>query len=278
MTASLRDRYGPGPLLMGIVNVTPDSFSDGGRFYTTDAAIAQARRLAADGAAFVDVGGESTRPGAEPASEEEELARVVPVLQGLRSLSSAISIDTVKPAVAERALELGATLVNDVTSLGTPGMAEVVAEREADVCLMHMQGTPRTMQVDPHYDDVLAEVAGWLAERVEAAVAAGIERARICVDPGIGFGKTTEHNLALIRGLAAIERACGTPVVVGVSRKRSLGELIGDVEADRTVATVTLNLAAAGAGAWMLRVHDVEPHRHALSVRSALLRAAEVGR
>lgn len=255
---------------MGIVNVTPDSFSDGGRFLAADAAAAQARRLAAEGAAFVDVGGESTRPGADPASIEEELARVVPVLERLAGLPAAISIDTAKPTVAARALELGATLVNDVTALGAPGMIELLADRRADVCLMHMQGTPRTMQADPRYDDVLADVAAWLAERVETAVEGGIDRGRISVDPGIGFGKTPAHNLALILGVPAIERACGAPVVLGLSRKGFLGSILGDPAADRLAATLAADLAAADAGAWMLRVHDVAPHRDAFAVRSAL--------
>jgi dihydropteroate synthase len=269
MATTLKDRYGRGPLLMGIVNVTPDSFSDGGRFLPVEAAARQARRLAAAGASFVDVGGESTRPGAEPASEDEELARVVPVLERLTGLPAAISIDTAKPAVAARALELGATLVNDVTAMAADGMVELVAERGADVCLMHMQGTPRTMQDEPRYGDVVAEVSQWLAARVDAAVAGGVARGRICVDSGIGFGKTPAHNLALIRGTGAIERACGVPVVVGASRKGFLGAILGDPSADRTVATVTAGLAAVDAGAWMLRVHDVEPHRHALAVRAA---------
>jgi dihydropteroate synthase len=255
---------------MGIVNVTPDSFSDGGRFLGAERAATQARRLAAEGAAFVDVGGESTRPGAEPTSDDEELARVVPVLERLGGLPAAISIDTAKPAVAARALELGATLVNDVTALAAAGMAELVAERGADVCLMHMLGTPRTMQDDPRYAHVLAEVSAWLAERVERAVGSGIARGRICVDPGIGFGKTPAHNLALIRGVRVIEETCGAPVVIGLSRKRFLATVIADPEADRVAASIAADLGAADAGAWMLRVHDVEPHRHALAVRAAL--------
>ena len=214
---------------MGIVNVTPDSFSDGGAHLQPAAAEAAARRMIDEGAAIVDVGGESTRPGSEGVSLDEELRRVVPVLERLSGLP--LSIDTAKAEVARRALELGAELVNDVTALrGDPELAGVVADAEAYLCLMHMRGEPRTMQQDPRYDDVAGEVTAFLEERLAAAVAAGVAEERICLDPGIGFGKTTEQNLELVRRLDVLT-ALGRPVVVGFSRKRSLGKILGDPEA-----------------------------------------------
>lgn len=265
---SLLERF-PGPALMGIVNVTPDSFSDGGSFATADAAIAHGFDLVTAGAAIVDVGGESTRPGADPVGFDEERQRIVPVVEGLARRGAVVSIDTSKAEVAEAALAAGATMVNDVTALGDPAMAGVVAAADADLCVMHMQGTPRTMQDDPRYDDVVAEVAAFLEERVDRAVAAGVRRERIAVDPGIGFGKTVDHNLALLDGVAEIALRTGCPVLVGASRKRFLGALIGDAERDRTVASVAAALRAVRAGAWMLRVHDVAPHRDALVVYGA---------
>src|ERR671925_1521483 len=227
---------------MGIVNVTPDSFSDGGVNFRAEDAIATARRMVEDGAAIVDVGGESTRPGADPITVEEELGRVVPVLEALAG-EIPTSIDTAKAAVARQALELGVELVNDVTALrGDPAMAEVVAAADAYVCLMHMQGEPRTMQADPRYDDVVSEVAAFLEERLRFAVEAGIREDRVCVDPGIGFGKTVEHNFELIRRLDEIA-ALGRPVVVGFSRKSSLGKILGDPEA--TMGPLSASIAAA---------------------------------
>ena len=258
------------PSVMGVVNVTPDSFSDGGEHLDPDAAEAAARRMLEEGAAIVDVGGESTRPGSEGVSVDEELRRVVPVLERLQSLP--LSIDTAKADVAERALELGAELVNDVTALrGDARMAEVVAESSAYLCLMHMQGEPRTMQVDPRYDDVVSDVAAFLEARLRAAVAAGIAEERVCLDPGIGFGKTVEHNFELIRRLDELT-ALGRPVVVGISRKSSLGRLLGDPQAKTgpLSASVAAAVTAYERGATILRVHDVREHVEALRVAAAV--------
>ena len=262
----------PRPSVMGVVNVTPDSFSDGGVNYDPQAAIASARRMAAEGAAIVDVGGESTRPGSAGVSLDEELRRVVPVLEAMAG-DLPVSIDTAKAGVAERARELGAELVNDVTALRADArLAEVVAERGADVCLMHMQGEPRTMQVSPTYDDVVSEVAAFLEERLAFAVAAGIPEERVCLDPGIGFGKTVEHNFELLRRLDVIV-AIGRPVVIGFSRKRSLGRILGDPDA--VTGPLSASLAAAVTayerGATILRAHDVKEHVEALKVASAVV-------
>jgi dihydropteroate synthase len=261
----------PRPSVMGVVNVTPDSFSDGGVHFDPDVAAAAARRMIEDGAAIVDVGGESTRPGSEGVSVEEELRRVVPVLERLAG-EIPVSIDTAKAEVARRALALGAELVNDVTALrGDPELADVVAESGAYVCLMHMQGEPRTMQQNPTYDDVVADVARFLGERLRAAVDAGIAEERVALDPGIGFGKTVEQNLELISRLDEIV-ALGRPVVVGFSRKSSLGRILGDPNA-RT-GPLSASLAAAVAayerGATILRAHDVKEHVEALTVASAI--------
>jgi dihydropteroate synthase len=257
---------------MGVVNVTPDSFSDGGRSLLPADAIAHGRRLSAEGAAIVDVGGESTRPGALSVGAEEELARISPVLEGLAGIP--VSIDTSKAAVARRALELGAVMVNDVTALRADSeMASVVAEHDAYVCLMHMQGEPRSMQEAPHYDDVVSEVVGFLEERLAAAVEHGIRAERICVDPGIGFGKTPDQNLELVRRLDAIV-SIGRPVVVGFSRKSTLGKVLGDAEARRgsTAASLGAAVSAFERGAWMLRVHDVRETVEALAVAAAVER------
>ena len=256
--------------IMGIVNVTPDSFSDGGLFLDADAAIAHGRELLAEGADIVDIGGESTRPGAAPVSADDELRRVVPVLEGLRG-EVPVSIDTAKADVARRALALGAELVNDVTALrGDPELAGVVAESGAYLCLMHMLGEPRTMQDDPRYEDVVSEVAAFLEERLQFAVDAGVAEDRICLDPGFGFGKTVEHNFELLRRLDEIV-ALGRPVVVGISRKRSLGRILGDPEA--TTGPLSASLAAAvmayDRGATILRVHDVSETVEALTVAEA---------
>jgi dihydropteroate synthase len=260
----------PRPSVMGVVNVTPDSFSDGGVNFEPQTAIANAKRMLDEGAAIVDVGGESTRPGAEPVSLDEELRRVVPVLEGLQGLP--VSIDTAKAEVARRALELGAEFVNDVTALrGEPELADVVAEGDAYVCLMHMQGEPRTMQRNPRYRDVASEVAAFLEERLRAAIDAGIAEDRVCVDPGIGFGKTVEQNYELIRRLDVI-LALGRPVLVGFSRKSSLGRLFGDPEAKTgtTAASVGAAVAAYERGATILRAHDVRDHVEALTVATAV--------
>jgi dihydropteroate synthase len=255
---------------MGVVNVTPDSFSDGGLRLCMEAAAAAAYAMVDEGAAIVDVGGESTRPGSEGVSVDEELGRVVPVLERLVGLP--ISIDTSKAEVARRALELGAELVNDVTALrGDPELAGVVADSRAYLCLMHMLAEPRTMQADPHYDDVASEVAAFLEERLGFAVAEGIAEKRICLDPGIGFGKTIAHNFELVRRLDVLV-ALGRPIVIGFSRKRSLGRLLGDPDA--TTGPLSASLAAAVTayerGATILRVHDVREHVEALKVAQAV--------
>jgi dihydropteroate synthase len=255
---------------MGVVNVTPDSFSDGGLNLDPDVAAATATRLVAEGAALVDIGGESTRPGSDGVSLDEELRRVVPVLERLAG-DAPVSIDTAKAEVARRALELGAVMVNDVTALrGDPELAGVAAERGAYVCLMHMRGEPRTMQVDPRYDDVATDVAAFLEERLAFAVAEGVPEDRICLDPGIGFGKTVEHNIELMRRLDVL-LALGRPVVIGFSRKSSLGKLAGDPSA--TTGSLSASIAAAIAayerGATILRVHDVREHVEALAVAAA---------
>ena len=267
---SLRERF-PAPAIMGIVNVTPDSFSDGGRFLDPDAAVAHGIALAREGAHVLDVGGESTRPGSDPVSLEEELARVVPVVERLAAtVDVSISIDTMKAGVAQAAIAAGAGMVNDVTALaGDPAMAGVVAAAGVPVCLMHMRGRPKTMQDDPRYGDVVAEVRTFLAGRAEHAVAAGIREDQICVDPGIGFGKTAEHNLSLIRHLGEIA-ALGFPVLVGPSRKRFLGAITGAPEHLRGPASVAAAVACVRHGAWMVRVHEVAPVRDALAVEAAV--------
>jgi dihydropteroate synthase len=271
VSVSIEQRF-PRPSVMGVVNVTPDSFSDGGVNYSADDAVASARRMYGDGAAIVDVGGESTRPGSEGVSVDEELRRVEPVLEALAG-EVPVSIDTAKAAVARRALEVGAELVNDVTALrGDPALVDVVAEADAFLCLMHMRGEPRTMQVNPTYDDVVSEVAAFLEERLRFAVAHGVAEDRICVDPGIGFGKTVEHNFELLSRLDVIV-SLGRPVVVGVSRKSSLGRILGDPDA--TTGPLSASLAAAVTayerGATILRVHDVKEHVEALTVAAAVV-------
>src|SRR5881227_2168430 len=256
---------------MGVVNVTPDSFSDGGVHLDPDIAAQAARRMVEEGAAVVDIGGESTRPGSEGVSEEEELRRVVPVLDRLGG-ALPVSIDTSKAVVAQAALERGATLVNDVTSLhGDPELAGVVADAGAYLCLMHMRGEPRTMQIDPRYDDVAAEVAAFLEERLRTAVDAGVAEDRVCLDPGIGFGKTVEQNLELVRRLDVLT-ALGRPVVVGFSRKSTLGRVLGDPEArtGSVAASVGAAVTAFERGATILRVHDVREHVEALAIAQAV--------
>jgi dihydropteroate synthase len=259
---------------MGVVNVTPDSFSDGGAFLAPERAIAHARRLVADGAELLDIGGESTRPGARAVTGEEELARVAPVLAGLDGLDAAISIDTSKAAVAEAALDAGAEIVNDVTALRTePGLAGLCADRGCIAVLMHMQGTPRTMQDDPAYDDVVDDVKAFLAQRIEFAVGEGIAEDRIWVDPGIGFGKTVRHNLELLNRLGEL-RALGRPIVVGTSRKRFIGTVTGREADDRLGGTIASNVLAARAGADVLRVHDVAEVAQAMRVADSILEGA----
>ena len=260
----------PRPSVMGVVNVTPDSFSDAGVNYAAEDAIVSARRLYAEGAAIVDVGGESTRPGAEAVSAGEELRRIVPVLEGLAG-EVPVSIDTSKAEVVRRAVELRAELVNDVTALrGDPELAGVVAESGAYVCLMHMQGEPRTMQADPRYEDVVAEVAAFLGERLAFAVDAGVPEELVCLDPGIGFGKTVEQNFELLRRLDELT-ALGRPILIGFSRKSSLGKLLGDPDATTgsVAASVGAAVAAYERGATILRAHDVREHVEALAAARA---------
>jgi dihydropteroate synthase len=263
--------FGPLPRLMGIVNATPDSFSDGGQFFDPAAAAEQVLQLIADGADVVDIGGESTRPYSQPVDAEEELRRVLPVIEAVRAAApdAVLSIDTSKPLVACEALDAGVEIVNDVTAMtraaisGEPAMAEIVARSGAAVCLMHMQGTPQTMQDDPRYDDVVAEVLASLRDRVEAAVAAGVQRERVCIDPGLGFGKRREHNLQLMSGCESLH-ALGLPVLIGHSRKGFLGKLLGDETADRDAATIGAALACVQRGVQVLRVHNVAAVRQAL--------------
>lgn len=257
---------------MGVINVTPDSFSDGGEFLDPDAAVAHGIRLAADGAAILDVGGESTRPGADPVAEDEELRRTIPVVQGLAAEQTGweISIDTTKAVVAEAALEAGATIVNDVSALRfDPGMAALCAERRATCCLMHMLGEPRTMQADPRYEDVVSDVKAFLEQQLAFAVGEGVAEEKVWLDPGIGFGKTVEHNLELLRRLEEIV-AIGRPVVIGTSRKSFLGRIAGGrEEGDRLAGTIATNVMALERGARIFRVHDVAQVADALTVAAA---------
>jgi dihydropteroate synthase len=262
----------PRPAVMGVLNITPDSFSDGGRFLRPADAIAHARRLVSEGAAIVDVGAESTRPGAEPVSADDELLRISPVLEEISGIS--FSIDTSKAAVARRALELGADMVNDVTALRSdPELASVVAEYDAYLCLMHMQGDPRTMQIEPRYNDVVAEVTTFLEERLEFAIEHGVREELVCLDPGIGFGKTPDQNLELMRRLDKLV-AIGRPIVVGFSRKSTLGKVLGDPGASQGTVSASVGAAVAAfeRGAWVLRVHDVRETVEALAVAAAVER------
>jgi dihydropteroate synthase len=255
---------------MGVINVTPDSFSDGGLFLDANAAIEHGRRLVAEGAAILDIGGESTRPRSDPVPEEEERGRVMPVIDGLASEGARISIDTTKANVARAALEAGATIVNDVSAFRfDPELAGVVAESGADCCLMHMLGDPRTMQDDPRYDDVVSEVKSFLEERLAYAVSEGVAEERVWLDPGIGFGKTVEHNLELLRRLGEIV-AIGRPVVIGTSRKSFLGKIAGGRdERSRLPGTIATNVLALERGAAVFRVHDVAQNVDALNVAAA---------
>jgi len=258
------------PKLMGVVNVTPDSFSDGGQYLDPAAAIRHGEELVRDGAVILDVGGESTRPGAVEVDEAEELRRVEPVVAGLAGKAT-ISIDTSKPAVAEAALDAGASIVNDVTAFQhDPGMAGLCAERGVGVVLMHMPGNPRTMQEDPRYEDVVDDVKAFLAERVEFAVEAGIAEERIWLDPGIGFGKRLEHNLELLRRLGEL-RELGRPLVVGTSRKSFIGKVDGSDVEDRIGGSIATSVLAVAEGADVLRVHDVAEMAQALAVTNAVL-------
>ena len=257
------------PRLMGVVNVTPDSFSDGGRFYEPAAAVEHGLRLAAAGADMLDIGGQSTRPGAAAVAAEDELRRVLPVVVALRGQTETpLSIDTFSAKVAAECLAAGAEAINDITAFAGSDMAALAAESGCGVCAMHMQGTPQTMQRDPQYGDVVEEVWTWLAARRDALAAAGIALDRIALDPGIGFGKTVAHNLAVLNRLARY-RASGCPIMVGLSRKAFIGRLIGDPAADRTAGTIGAALAAARQGVEVLRVHDVAAVQQALVVFEA---------
>ena len=264
-------------LIMGVLNVTPDSFSDGGEFFTTEKAIAQGQRLAAEGAEIIDVGGESTRPGAEAVSAEEELERVLPVIAKLRATVPAfVSIDTSKEVVARGALEAGASIINDVTGgRGDPKMMALAAEHRAAFIIMHMQGTPRSMQEAPHYDDVVSEVTNFFRQQYARALECGIDSMAIAFDPGIGFGKTVAHNLSLLANLARL-RIEDRPILVGVSRKSSLGKMIGsNAMGDRLAPTIAFTALLRERGANVIRVHDVKENTAALRVTEALLETAK---
>jgi dihydropteroate synthase len=254
------------PLIMGIVNVTPDSFSDGGRFLDPVAAVAHARKLIDDGADLVDLGGESTRPGSQPVSEDEEIKRVLPVLERLSDIP--VSVDTRRPRVMKAALEAGASMINDVQALSAPGAIEAVAASGCAVCLMHMKGEPATMQRAPYYDDVVGEVTTFLRDRIAACQSAGIARERIVADPGFGFGKRLEHNLALLRRLPELA-ALGVPLLAGWSRKSSLGMITGRPAGERLAASLAAALLAAQGGAKILRVHDARETRDVLRIWEA---------
>jgi len=254
---------------MGVVNVTPDSFSDGGRFLDSGAAIDHARRLIGEGADIVDVGGESTRPGAQPVDAAEELHRVLPVVRALRDASVPVAVDTLKPEVMRAAIAEGASIVNDVYALRMPGALDALCASDAGICLMHMQGEPRTMQAAPHYGDVVGEVKSFLQERMAAAASAGIAGARVAIDPGFGFGKTVEHNLELLRRLPELVEL-GVPVLVGLSRKSTLGAITGRPATGRLAASIAAALLAVQRGATIVRVHDVAATRDALAVLAAV--------
>ena len=249
---------------MGVVNITPDSFSDGGRFFGAEQAITHARRLAEDGADVIDIGGESTRPGAAAVSLDEEMGRILPVLEKIRDLP--VSVDTRRPAVMKAVLEAGASMINDVDALTAAGALEAVAKSGCAVCLMHKKGEPATMQRDPHYDDVVQEVKSYLKERVAAAEGAGIARARLVVDPGFGFGKTAQHNLQLLRNLSQIS---DLPILAGLSRKSTLGKLTGRPVEERLAGSLAMALLALQAGAKIVRVHDVRETRDVIAVWEA---------
>jgi len=260
------------PVVMGVLNVTPDSFSDGGRFADPGEAVRQARRMAAEGAAIIDVGGESTRPGADPVEAADELERVIPVIEALvAELDVPVSVDTSKPEVMEAALEAGACMVNDVLALRAAGALEVVAASGAAVCLMHMQGSPRSMQADPRYRDVVKDVHHFLSERAAVCEAAGMDRSRLVIDPGFGFGKSLEHNLALLASLDDFARD-GLPVLVGLSRKSMIGQLTGRPTQERLAGSVALAALAVERGASIVRAHDVAATLDAVRIAAAIRR------
>jgi dihydropteroate synthase len=263
------------PVVMGILNVTPDSFSDGGRYAETDAALERARQMVAEGAAIIDVGGQSTRPGALEVEESVEIARILPVIEGIAAIGHvAISIDTSKPAVMAAAVAAGACIINDIYALRVPGARAVAAETRAGVCLMHMQGEPRTMQESPHYNDVVGEVSEFLLRERQACVAAGIAAECIAFDPGFGFGKSLEHNLTLLKELSRFA-ALGAPLLVGVSRKSVVGKIVGKALNDRLYGGLGLAALAVSDGARIIRTHDVGPTRDAIRCVSAVLQGLE---
>jgi dihydropteroate synthase len=263
------------PVVMGILNVTPDSFSDGGRFAEVDAALERARQMAAEGAAIIDVGGQSTRPGALEVDEALEIARVLPVIEAIAaSCDVAVSIDSSKPGVMKAAVAAGACIINDVYALRVPGARAVAAETRAGVCLMHMQGEPRTMQESPHYNDVVGEVSEFLLHERQACVAAGIAAEGIVFDPGFGFGKSLEHNLTLLKELSRFA-ALGAPLLVGVSRKSVIGKILGKPLNDRLYGGLGLAALAVSGGARIIRTHDVGPTRDAIRCVSAVLQGLE---
>ncbi|CAA9424812.1 MAG: Dihydropteroate synthase [uncultured Rubrobacteraceae bacterium] len=273
-TRAGRLNFGSGPVLMGILNVTPDSFSDGGEFFGLDASVAQASKMLDEGARIIDVGGESTRPGADPVSPEEELNRVVPVIERIVEAhpETVVSVDTYRASTAEAALDAGASIINDVRALSDPRMAEVTAERGVPVVLIHMLGEPKSMQKNPRYEDVVREVRDYLAGRAERAITAGVPEENIILDPGIGFGKTLEHNLKLLDRLDVIV-SLGFPVLIGLSRKSFLGKVAGSDDAKaRLFATLASNVMAFERGATIFRVHDVRPNREALETAAAVRR------
>jgi len=262
--------FGKLPLLMGIVNVTPDSFSDGGQFFARDEAVRQSLKLLDDGADILDIGGESTRPYATPVEEEEELRRVIPVVEAVHKArpDAILSIDTSKDSVAKAAIEAGAQIINDISGFEQPAMIAVAKDAAAAVCAMHMQGTPQTMQDNPFYEDVAEDIYSWLLARRDALLTAGIDRDRICLDPGIGFGKTHQHNLALMANCWRFHDL-GCPLLVGHSRKGFIGKVLGDKEADRKFGTIGAAMALAAQGVQILRVHDVLAVRQALGLFAA---------
>jgi dihydropteroate synthase len=262
------------PKVMGIVNVTPDSFSDGGQFSSTEKAIAHAHHLVAQGADILDVGGESTRPGATPVPLDEELSRVIPVIEGLAGIGVPLSIDTYKPEVMRAAILAGVDIVNDVCALQEPQALEIVAASDVGVCLMHMQGRPQNMQQDPQYQDVVHEVYDFLKSRLAAAEQVGIAKSRITLDPGFGFGKRTAHNLALLEGLSKLQKL-GAPLLIGLSRKSVLGQVAGADVNERLYASVAASVIAVMKGANIVRVHDVKATVEALKVASAVMQYAE---
>jgi len=259
------------PVVMGILNITPDSFSDGGRYQGLEFALTHAEAMIRDGAMMIDIGGESTRPGSPGVPLDEELRRVMPTLYALRTLDVALSVDTTKPEVMREALIAGGDMINDVNGFRTPGALEAVQDSDCGLCVMHMQATPATMQQAPRYDDVVGDVIAFLKARVDAMTAAGIERNRICVDPGFGFGKTVEHNYALLRGLGRIRDELGLPVLAGMSRKSMIGAVTGRPVEQRTAGSVGAALAAVAQGARIVRVHDVAETVDALKVWHAAM-------